>query len=53
MVDWHRVLPTAFAAVAGGYGAAGAAERIGRIAVRRFVITVGLAISAVLFVRSL
>jgi len=51
MVDWHFVLPMAFAAIFGGYGAAGLAKRIGRVAVRRFVITVGFAVSAVLFVR--
>lgn len=49
MVDWRYVLPMAVAAVIGGYGAAGVARRIGRVAVRRFVIAVGFAMSAVLF----
>ena len=45
MVDWRFALPMAIAAVAGGYGAAGLAKRIGRIAVRRFVIAVGFGVS--------
>src|SRR5262245_10022278 len=51
MVDWHYVLPMALAAIFGGYGAAGLAKRIGRVAVRRFVIIVGFAVSIVLLVR--
>ena len=51
MVDWRYVLPMAVAAVIGGYGAAGVAKRIGRVAVRRFVIAVGLGMSVILFVR--
>ena len=51
MVDWRFVLPMAIAAVAGGYGAAGLAKRIGRIAVRRFVIAVGFGVSIFLLVR--
>jgi uncharacterized protein len=50
MVDWHYVLPMALAAMTGGYAAAGVARRIGRTAVRRFVIAVGFTLSAVLFV---
>jgi len=53
MVDWRYVLPMAIAAVIGGYGAAGVARRIGRVAVRRFVIVVGFAMSLVLFFRYL
>jgi uncharacterized membrane protein YfcA len=51
MIDWHYVLPMAIAAAVGGYGAAGLARRVGRVAVRRFVIIVGLAMSVILFVR--
>lgn len=51
MVHWPYVLPMAVAAVIGGYGAAGAARRIGRTAVRRFVIVVGFSMSVVLFFR--
>ena len=52
MIYWPYVLPMALAAVAGGYGAAGVARRIGRTAVRRFVITVGFTISVVMFIRT-
>jgi hypothetical protein len=41
----------ALAAIVGGYGAAGVARRIGRVAVRRFVIAVGFAVSIITFVR--
>jgi len=51
MVDWRYVLPMAAAAIIGGYGAAGVARRIGHVAVRRFVIAVGLIVSIILFVR--
>lgn len=52
MVDWRYLLPMAAAALAGGYGAAGVARRVGRTAVRRFVIGVGFAISIYLFVKT-
>ena len=51
MVYWHYVLVMAVAAVAGGYGAAGVARRIGRTAVRRFVIAIGYTIAIILFIR--
>ncbi|MGZ4789263.1 MAG: sulfite exporter TauE/SafE family protein [Terriglobales bacterium] len=51
MVYWHYVLVMAITAIAGGYGAAGVARRIGRTAVRRFVIAVGYTITIVLFIR--
>jgi len=51
MVDWRYVLPMAIAAVIGGYGAAGVARRIGRVAVRRFVVAVGFGMSVILFFR--
>jgi uncharacterized protein len=51
MVDWHYVLPMAVAAIIGGYGATGIAERIGKVAVRRFVIAVALVMSLFLFFR--
>jgi uncharacterized membrane protein YfcA len=53
MVYWPYVLPMAIAACIGGYGATGVARRIGRTAVRRFVIAVGFTISAVMLVRTL
>ena len=51
MVYWPFVLVMAIAAVIGGYGAAGVARRIGKTAVRRFVIAIGFTIATVLFVR--
>jgi len=51
LVFWPYVLPMAVGAVAGGYGAAGVARKIGRTAVRRFVIFVGFSIAIVMFVR--
>jgi uncharacterized membrane protein YfcA len=51
MVDWRYVGPMTVAAVIGGYGAAGVARRIGKTAVRRFVISVGFTISVVLFIK--
>jgi uncharacterized membrane protein YfcA len=53
MVNWQYVVPMAVAAVIGGYGAARVARRVGRVAVRRFVVLVGLTISGVLFVHFL
>jgi uncharacterized membrane protein YfcA len=51
MVDWRYVLPMSVAAIVGGYGAAGVARRIGRRAIHRFVIAVGVVVSLILFVR--
>jgi uncharacterized membrane protein YfcA len=53
MVVWSYVLAMMIAALAGGYGAAGVARKIGRAMVRRFVIVVGFTIAAVLFVKLL
>jgi hypothetical protein len=51
LVFWPYALAMAVGAVGGGYGAAGVARRIGRTAVRRFVIFVGLSIAVAMFVR--
>jgi len=51
LVAWPYAFSMAFGAIAGGYGAAGVARRIGRTAIRRFVIFVGLAIAVAMFVR--
>jgi uncharacterized membrane protein YfcA len=51
MVYWPFVLVMAAGAIAGGYGAAGVARRIGRKAVRRSVVAIGFSIAAALFVR--
>jgi hypothetical protein len=51
LVDWPYVLAMALCAVAGGVLAAGVARRIGRPAVRRFVISVGLTMTVVFVLR--
>jgi hypothetical protein len=51
LVYWPYVLAMVFGAVTGGYGAAGVARKIGKVAVRRFVIAVGVTIAVVMFVR--
>ncbi len=51
MVAWPFVLVMAVGAIIGGYGAAGVARRIGKQAVRRFVIAVGFTIAATFFIR--
>lgn len=51
MVYWPFVVAMAVGALAGGYGAAGLARRIGGKAVSRFVIVVGYTVSLVFFVR--
>jgi uncharacterized membrane protein YfcA len=51
MVAWPYVLIMAVGAILGGWGGAGAARKIGRTAVRRIVIAIGLAMSVSLFVR--
>jgi len=51
MVDWTYVILMAVGAIAGGYGASGAARRLGRTAARRIVIAIGFAIALSLFGR--
>ncbi len=51
LVAWPYALAMTAGSLAGGYGAVGIARKIGKIAVRRFVILVGVAITAILFVR--
>jgi uncharacterized membrane protein YfcA len=51
MVYWPFVLVMAIGAIIGGYGAAGVARRIGKQAVRRFVIAIGFTIATVLFIK--
>jgi uncharacterized membrane protein YfcA len=51
LVAWPYAFSMAFGAIAGGYGAAGLARRIGKAVIRRFVIFVGLAIAVAMFVR--
>ncbi len=51
MVYWPYVVVMAVAAIAGGYGAAGVARKIGRTAVRRIVIAIGFAMAISLFIK--
>jgi uncharacterized membrane protein YfcA len=51
MVYWPDVIVMAVGAIAGGVGGAGLARRLGRLAVRRIVITVGLVMAVKLMLR--
>ena len=51
MVYWPYVLLMAVASVVGGYCGAGTARKLGRTAVRRVVIAVGLGMAISLFIR--
>jgi uncharacterized protein len=51
MVYWPDVIVMAMGAIAGGYGGAGMARRIGRVAVRRIVILIGLGMALSLFLK--
>jgi len=51
MVYWPDVLIMAVGAIAGGYGGAGVARKLGRTAVRRIVIAIGFGMAISLFIR--
>lgn len=51
MVYWPDVLVMAVGAIAGGYGFAGVARRLGRATVRRIVIGIGFAMALSLFLK--
>jgi hypothetical protein len=51
MVQWPYVLIMAAGAIAGGYGGAGIARKIGRTAVRRIVVIIGFSMAGALFVK--
>ena len=51
MVYWPYVVMMAIAAILGGYLGAGTARRMGRTAVRRIVIAIGLGMAVSLFVK--
>jgi uncharacterized membrane protein YfcA len=51
MVEWPYVLVMAFGAIAGGYGGAGLARRLGRSKVRGIVVAIGFAMAVSLFVK--
>lgn len=53
LIHWPVALTMAAGALTGGYAATGVARRIGKIALRRFVIGVGISISAIMFARLL
>ena len=48
MVSWPDVILMAVGAIAGGIGGAGVARRLGRVAVRRIVIAIGLVMAVTL-----
>jgi uncharacterized protein len=51
MVYWPHVIVMAVGAIAGGWGGAGMARRLGRTAVRRIVIAIGFGMAISLFIR--
>lgn len=51
MVYWPDVAVMAVAAIAGGYGGAGLARRLGRTVVRRIVIAIGFGMAISLFIK--
>jgi uncharacterized protein len=51
MVYWPYVVLMAVAAITGGYAGAGTARRLGRTAVRRIVILIGVGMAVSLFLR--
>ncbi len=51
MVRWHYVVLMAAAAILGGFTGAGVARRLGRTAVRRVVIAIGMGMAVSLFLR--
>jgi hypothetical protein len=53
LIDWRYAAAMSIGAVVGGYGAAGAARRVGRKWLGRFVVLVGFTVSAVFFLRRL
>lgn len=53
LVHWPIAIAMALGALAGGYGATGFARKIGKVALRRVVIGVGISISMVMFLRLL
>ena len=51
MVRWPYVLVMAAGAILGGWGGAGTARRMGRTAVRRIVVGLGLVMAISLFIK--
>ena len=50
-VSWHPCLVMTMGAIAGGFGGAGLARKVGRTVVRRSVVAIGLAMAISLFLR--
>ncbi|HET6439087.1 MAG TPA: sulfite exporter TauE/SafE family protein [Anaeromyxobacter sp.] len=53
LVRWPVALAMAAGALLGGYGAAGVARRVGGRILGRFVVAVGLSVSAIFFLRAM
>jgi uncharacterized protein len=53
LVEWRFVVAMVFGALAGGYGAVGVARRIGKPAIRKFIIGVGLFLVVAMAIRVL
>jgi len=51
MVYWPYVVLMAVGAIAGGFGGAGTARKLGQTAVRRIVIAIGFGAALSLFIR--
>jgi len=51
-VEWPYVLIMAAGAIAGGYGGAGLARKLGRRFIRRAVIAIGIGMAASLLFKS-
>lgn len=51
-VSWRHCLVMTVGAIAGGFGGAGLARKVGRSAVRRAVVAIGVAMAISLFLRS-
>ncbi len=51
MVYWPDVILMSAGALAGGYGGAGAARKLGRATVRRIVVVIGFGMALSLFVK--
>ncbi|MGN6370862.1 MAG: sulfite exporter TauE/SafE family protein [Phycisphaerae bacterium] len=51
LVSWPHAVAMALGAVVGGYGATGAARKVGKVWIRRFVMVVGVGITVAMFWR--
>lgn len=51
LIYWPYILVMAVGSIAGGYGAAGIARKVGKVWIRRLVILVGLVMAVAMFIR--